>query len=63
MLPPVLPPRYVLYTKALPAALSLLTKASPVPPLTGWNGASVGKSLELVNPETYALPPLSTATA
>ena len=39
----------------------IFDKASGLPPLAGWNGFLVGKSVELVLPVTYALPALSTA--
>ena len=57
----LLPPRYVEYTSAEPAALSLVTKTSGLPLFEPWKGLAVGKSLERVYPVTYALPAASTA--
>src|ERR1017187_2325423 len=46
-------------TDGKPAILA--TKASATPPLAGCNGFIVGKSVDPVDPVTYALPELSTA--
>ena len=49
--------------RAEPAAFSLVTKTSKAPFAVVSNApAVVGKSAELVEPVTYALPPASTAT-
>ena len=55
LLPPLStpPPKYVEYMSADPAALILLTKASYWPkPMALWNGLTVGKSVDIVNPVT-----------
>ena len=50
------PPRYVQYTSALPAGLSLATKTSLPPPFELCAGLVTGKLVESVNPATYADP-------
>jgi hypothetical protein len=45
------------------ASLSLNTKASSPPPLVAWAGPVVGKLTDPVGPETYAVPPVSSARA
>src|ERR1039458_4234259 len=59
-----LPPRYVTYANAEPALLSLATNPSVPPPETVCSApAVVGRSVEYVDPPTYAFPPASTAIA
>src|SRR3989339_1272850 len=63
-----LPPKNVLYKSAEPVELSFVTKASAwlkPPYINDWSYAPavVGKSVELVNPITYALPLPSMAMA
>src|SRR5215813_1443353 len=59
-----LPPRYVEYTIAEAVGLIFVTKASKSPLLVRSNAlALVGKSVDPVDPVTYALPAASTVIA
>jgi len=45
----------------VPVGSSLVTNTSVTPALAGWSGDDTGKSDEIVEPVTYALPAASTA--